>query len=409
MGPKVNKVLIILFLTGLVSGSELEWKAEFRYRLETSKNELLFSGSPRPLNYTRSRISLRFNKGLVTGFAQLQDSRVLGHPNNQAGLTKSSNQKIEFHQIYFQVNQLLKQNWTMEFGRFEMPLGSKRLFSDNQWNNNGRSFEGIHSYNQNKFGSLHTFYLINLENATDSTLNENDVLPRTTSEIIQGIYFTPSIKNLPFRFITQLNGYIYRDESKSVTPVEPINHSTTTMGYRFSLKIFFLQLENEMAIQKGNANMSSSLKHINSRMEILNIRADLSRLPIIENITFGKEYLSGNNVATDNLDGFANPWGEDHKYHGYFDRFYLFNDHSQPGLDEWNIKMEFSFPGQTMVNIHYHDFKDGVKSNPLGTELDIVSSINLGFGGVLQQGFSRYWEADGSSLDYSWFMLTFIL
>ena len=31
----------------------------------------------------------------------------------------------------------------IRFGRFEMPLGNQRLFSNNNWNDRGRSFEGL--------------------------------------------------------------------------------------------------------------------------------------------------------------------------------------------------------------------------------------------------------------------------
>ena len=105
----------------------------------------------------------------------------------------------------------------------------------------------------------------------------------------------------------------------------------------------------------------------------------------------------------------ANPWGAGHKYHGYFDRHTRFGDNYRSGLDEWNVKTVFSLPGELKLNIHYHNFKDGLRFDPLGTELDIVFSKKLRFDGVLQQGFARYWEENGDQLDYSWLMLTFTL
>ncbi len=410
MGRVMNKLISFFLLTGFISASELEWKADFRYRLETDKTDSLFSSRPSTINYTRSRISLKFINGPIAAFAQLQDSRVLGYADNLAGSPKPSLQQIEFHQIYFQVNNLLKRNWTMRFGRFEIPLGSERLFSKNNWNNYGRSFEGIQSFNQNKFGSINTFYLINVENFEDFILDEDDTLPYVYNEIIQGLYFIPSIKKLPLLVVKRLSFYFYNCESEATTPVESIKYTRGTIGARISIKLFFLQFENETAFQYGAVEFVGSSKKIDSRMQIFNIHADLTKFPIIENVSFGSEYFSGNTPSTkDDLEGFANPWGAGHKYHGYFDRHTRFNDNFQNGLDEWNVKAEFALPVGVKMNIHYHNFKDGVKSGPLGTELDIIFSKKLGFGGVLQQGFARYWEEGGDQLDYSWFMLTFTL
>ena len=73
------------------------------------------------------------------------------------------------------------------------------------------------------------------------------------------------------------------------------------------------------------------------------------------------------------------------------------------------MKAEFLLPGNFMLNVHYHDFKDVNKSDPLGTELDIVISKKMGFGGVLQQGFAVYWPEEGEKIQYSFFMLNITL
>ncbi|MCH7612652.1 MAG: alginate export family protein [Candidatus Marinimicrobia bacterium] len=397
----MNKYFSILTLLSLISASDFEWQAEFRYRLETEKSDSLFSTSPNTINYTRSRISLKFINGPITGFAQLQDSRILGDVFGSAGLTQSSNNDVEFHQIYFQVSQLLKRNWTLRFGRFEMPLGSERLFSKNNWNNYGRAFEGIHSFNQNKFGSLNTFYLINIENSSYPTFDFVDNI----SEVIQGVYFSPTMKNsLPLIF-NQLDLYWYNYNYY----FNDFQRVRRTIGGRWDVGILFFRLEGEYAYQNGKYGSGDVNLNINGIMSIFNLHLELSFLPFLSRLSVGKEYFSGDDHTTESLDGFANPWGEVHKYHGYFDKHTHFSNNYSAGLDEWNVKTVFTLPGGFKLSVHYHDFKDGVKSDPLGTELDIVFSKKLGFGGVLQQGFARYWEAGGDQLDYSWFMLNFTL
>ncbi|MBC8323177.1 MAG: alginate export family protein [Candidatus Marinimicrobia bacterium] len=382
--------------------SEFEWQAEFRYRLETVKSDSLFTSKPITTNFTRSRISLKFFNGPVTAFAQLQDSRILGDVYNRPGLTLPSYNDVEFHQIYFQVSHLLKRNWTIRFGRFEMPLGNERLFSKNNWNNYGRAFEGIHSFNQNKYGSLNTFYLKNI----DSSTFPNDVWVDYISEVIQGVYFSSPIINNSFPLIFKhLDFYWYN----YIYDINEIQLMRRTIGSRWDVGILFIRFEGEYAYQSGVREHDDGENNISAAMSIINLHLDLSFIPILTRLSFGKENFSGEDFNNDRIDSFVNPWGAGHKYHGYFDRHTRFSDNYSVGLDEWNVKAIFSLPGDLKLNVHYHDFKDGVKSDPLGSELDIVFSKKLGFGGVLQQGFARYWEEGGGQLDYSWLMLTFTL
>ena len=403
----MNKYFSVLVLLSSIFAADLEWQADFRYRLETDKDientDSIYTRGRNTFHYTRSRISLRLVEGPITGFAQLQDSRLLGGEDNFAGLSKASGVKIEFHQIYFQVNNLLKRNWSMKFGRFEMPLGAQRLFSKNNWNNYGRSFEGVHSFTKNRFGSINLFHLINEENSGTADSDYYD-------ERINGIYLSPLMNHLPFIDMNVFDLYWYnyiKDETFLTDQSVKIERST--MGSRWAFNFLFTKFEGEFAIQSGKFNQSSSISEIDANFNVFNFHLDLSRLPVISKISFGKEYFSGDDTLTANLEGFANPWGAGHKYHGYTDQFTRFNDNDQSGLDEWNVKAEFSLPGNFMLNVHYHDFKDVNKSDPLGTELDIVISKKMGFGGVLQQGFAVYWPEEGEKIQYSFFMLNITL
>lgn len=396
-----------IFLLGGVYAADLEWKAEFRYRAESDKSETVvdsvFNSGRNSFHYTRSRISLRLNQGPVTGFAQLQDSRQLGAEDNLAGTTQPSGTKVEFHQIYFQIDNMLKKNWSMRFGRFEMPLGSERLFSKTNWNNVGRSFEGIHTNTSNLFGNLQMFYLINQDNSKTRPADIYD-------EYISGVYFSALLKRFTMIDWQMLDVYWYKYFHDNVDYDEfYIKKERETYGGQLTFKLFFLQFEGEFAFQSGYEKLNQLVYYIDSRMQIFNFHVDLTILPVIDKVSLGKEYYSGDDPKTDDYEGFANPWGAGHKYHGYFDNFTRFNYNFQDGLDEWNVKTVLSLPGDFKLNVHYHDFKDGVNSDPLGTELDVVISKKLSAGGVLQQGFARYWEDGGSQLDYSWLMLTFTL
>jgi hypothetical protein len=245
--------------------------------------------------------------------------------------------------------------------------------------------------------------LINEENSGTADSDYYD-------ERINGIYLSPLMNHLPFidMNVFDLYWYNYIKDETFLTD-ESVKIERSTMGSRWAFNFLFAKFEGEFAIQSGKFNQSSSISEIDANFNVFNFHLDLSRLPVISKISFGKEYFSGDDTLTANLEGFANPWGAGHKYHGYTDQFTRFNDNDRSGLDEWNVKAEFLLPGNFMLNVHYHDFKDVNKSDPLGTELDIVISKKMGFGGVLQQGFAVYWPEEGEKIQYSFFMLNITL
>ena len=83
----------------------------------------------------RSRIFFKLVNGPVSINMQLQDSRILGNSINSPGVTSEDQTKATFHQVYLNTHNILKRNWSMQIGRFQLPLGQQRLFSKNNWNN----------------------------------------------------------------------------------------------------------------------------------------------------------------------------------------------------------------------------------------------------------------------------------
>jgi len=406
----INKLFSLILLMSFAMPSELEWKAEFRYRLEGNKSDSLYSRKASTINYMRSRISLKFINGPVSALAQLQDSRFLGDPINYSGYATQYPFYITFyfHQLYFQVDHLLKQNWSLKIGRFEMPLGSERLFSRNNWSQYGRSFDGLQSTTRIRFGELNIFQLFITDHFSDQNLNDD------FDQKLSGLYFSSVFQLFRNINIPNFDLYYFSNNFDYMTIWSEKNSrfDRRTLGLRINFNVFSNIIEWEQGIQNGkitDQDYEFLSGDIDAYFNVLNLHININNIPVIDKLSLGKEYFSGNDTATVELDGFANPWGEDHKYHGYFDRHTRFSNNSSTGLDEWNVKAVFSLPGDLKLNVHYHDFKDGIKSDPLGTELDIVFSKKLGFGGVLQQGFARYWEEGGDQLDYSWLMLTFTL
>ena len=86
-----NKYFSVLVLLSSIFAADLEWQADFRYRLESDKDientDSIYTRGRNTFHYTRFRISLRLVEGPITGFAQLQDSSLLGGEVIFAGLS----------------------------------------------------------------------------------------------------------------------------------------------------------------------------------------------------------------------------------------------------------------------------------------------------------------------------------
>ena len=100
---RINCNLIIYIFPFLLFGSELEWQAEFRYRLMQDR----ITSSPESTindfstySLLRSRIFFKLVNGPVSINLQLQDSRTLGNSINSPGVAGEDQSNLTFHQVY---------------------------------------------------------------------------------------------------------------------------------------------------------------------------------------------------------------------------------------------------------------------------------------------------------------------
>ena len=184
---------LIIICPYLLSASELEWQAEFRYRMMQDRTSSVANietyNEPSTYSLLRSRIFFKLINGPVSMNLQLQDSRILGYSSNNPGLTKEDETIPSFHQVYLHVNNILKRNWSVQLGRFELALGQQRLIAKSNWNNIGRSFEGFLTYRKTPRGTLRLFHLINNEGFEKLDSDRYD-------QTIDGFYFDRSMNPL---------------------------------------------------------------------------------------------------------------------------------------------------------------------------------------------------------------------
>ena len=408
---RIIYLLIIYIFPFFLFGSELEWQAEFRYRLmqdrSTSNSENTISEFS-TYSLLRSRIFFKLVNGPVSINMQLQDSRILGDLINSPGVAGEDQTKATFHQAYLNTHNILRRNWSIQIGRFQFPLGQQRLFSKNNWNNIGRSFEGFLTYRKSQKTNLRLFYLINNESYDRL---DNDLYDQT----INGFYFDFSLKQLLIRqrmspFLgSNIEVYGFRTglaEDRDGLLVQ--NYYRTTYGSRIYTSFLFFTFEAEAALQSGRINGG----HVDGFLSAVNFGAKLDFLPLINFMSIGNEFISGDDESTRTIEGFAKPFGAGHKWHGHYDysSHKSFKDNYHVGLKEWNLKAKLSGLLGFNLNANYHNFTDAVQGNKFGDELDLIFSRKLPSGGNWSLGYALYWENGGDApLDFTYLMISFIL
>ena len=152
--------LLTFFLildTGL--STEYQWSANIRSRWKSDTSPLVGPGSVSTIYEMRSRIGLYLLNGPISANFILQDSRILGAEDNYAGVANTTVSSF-FHQVYFNFPY---RDQLIQIGRFELPLGKQRIMSKNNWNNVGRSFEGVLIKEKLPLGEILIFSLPTIE------------------------------------------------------------------------------------------------------------------------------------------------------------------------------------------------------------------------------------------------------
>ena len=361
---------------------DYNWTADLRYRLKTDTSEDIEKDAFSSLSEMRSRIGINLFTENVSGHFILQDSRMLGDLDNSSGVTGST-AKTFFHQTYFIYK---NKNQSFKFGRFELALGNQRIIAKNNWNNIGRSFEGILFKRENRFGERLLFYFPIVESIETEHDDRKD-------NILSGLYW-------------KVNLSIFNEKSILEPYIINLQHQEDALSYsmyglRTDLNTKSISIESELTLQSGSS--------ISSYLASFNLGYKPKSLEWFKNITIGTELISGDDSKTNKLEGFSKYFGARHKHHGYYDykmhKKYFGHDHD--GLMEFNLKGNFNLFEKNNLLIAIHNFNNYDNSIQYGNELDIVlkRSINKNLSSELGIIFYQP-EIENKTLNFFYFMMT---
>ncbi len=356
--------------------------ADLRYRLKTDTSEDIEKDAFSSLSEMRSRIGINLFTENVSGHFILQDSRMLGDLDNSSGVTGSTARTF-FHQTYFIYK---NKNQSFKFGRFELALGNQRIIAKNNWNNIGRSFEGVLFKRENRFGERLLFYFPIVESIETEHDDRKD-------NILSGLYWKVNLSIFNEKSI--LEPYIINLQHQ----VDALSYSM--YGLRTDLNTKSISIESELTLQSGSS--------ISSYLASFNLGYKPKSLEWFKNITIGTELISGDDSKTNKLEGFSKYFGARHKHHGYYDykmhKKYFGHDHD--GLMEFNLKGNFNLFEKNNLLIAIHNFNNYDNSIQYGNELDIVlkRSINKNLSSELGIIFYQP-EIENKTLNFFYFMMT---
>lgn len=371
---KISKFIIGLFIlsTFAINAQSVDFSGQVRPRWEFNNKDFNSNTDGYTYTFLRTRVNAKYTPSEnVSGFVQLQDSRIFG----TEGGTMANTANVDIHQAFFTAKNLFGLPFALKAGRMEVKYGNERFLGAVGWSNTARSFDGaMIKYQSSKF-SVDIFALQETEK-----LFKGDSLDQS----VFGAYF-----NIPMGKASVQPFFVYQNESKT----EQLGRSTVGLYTKGSMAGFFHEIE--AAYQTGKF----AGKDVSAYMFAANVgyKFDMKLNP---SLSLGYEYLSGDDGKDANkYKVFNTLYATNHKFYGYMDYFInIPRDTYGLGLVDMHAKVGASFSKKVKGGVNFHVFNsaedytlvNGSTSNAFGNEIDITVKYLFDKYATFVAGFSMF-------------------
>jgi hypothetical protein len=365
-------IILLLFVSNGIAQSGLDVSAQIRPRLQLNNKDFNKDITSSSFTELRTRLGLKFSPiENLTGFVQLQDSRIYGtEPNTLTGIDN-----IDLHQAYFSLQKLFDLPLNLKLGRMELSYGPQRLIGAVGWHNVGRSFDGgVLQLNTEKLD-------IDLFSAqTNENFEQGDTNDFSLIGVYGNLKVSKNYKIQPFVIGEMLTGSDF---------------SRYTLGIYVDGNVGNLSHEVEGAYQLGSINKNTD---ISAFMLALNANYSFDE-PIKPTLGVGIDYLSGDDGTDDKFNVFNTLYATNHKYYGFMDFFIDIPNHTLGlGLVDLHVKADISPTSKIKTSVAFHLFNsdaeftltDGKKTTNFGSEIDLTLFYNYNSAVNFQAGFSFF-------------------
>lgn len=356
------------FSQTLIEG-ELRPRFEFRDGYKTLANE---GANPAFFISQRSRLSFKYNNGILRTKFTLQDVRIWGEEILKADVP-STGIKEAWAEL------LLCDSLSLRVGRQELVYDNERLLSRNNWQQAGTSHDAA------VFKYKRKGWTIDLGAAFNQSTDNNfgtDYALKTNYKTLNYLWLTKTINNFNISIAGIADGFQKENTTNTI-------YLRETYGAILNYKNKNLNLTGRGFFQSGFTTKGGevNLKYKQEKQEIAAYyaNADIS-FKTAEKITIaaGFEYISGqDNKDLSRYSAFNTLYGTGHSFNGNIDYFTNFpSDMKNAGLFNPYLNLIFKLCDKIQLRSDFHYFavnnnyyyKEGVKyklSNKyLGSEAD---------------------------------------
>jgi hypothetical protein len=377
--------LALLAVPASGEGLPITLSGQLRLRGEVDGRDFVSSNAYNAYSLSRIRVGIRVTPVEdVSVFLQAQDSRVFGEEKDPAGQfsTLANTRNLDLYQGYVQIDRLFADPITVKGGRMQLRYGNERIIGAVDWNNVGRSFDGILV----RYSRGATFV-----DAFAMSTGETNVPPasstpasvagrRDEGQALYGAYGSFDISDALVVDVYAL----YQTNLKQSTPgVSDLLRLTT--GAQGTIRLDRTTIELEGAYQTGDQGVRSVSAYLAAGAA--RYHTDLGWL---SSVRASIEALSGTPEGDSGARTFDPPFHTGHKYYGWMD--YFVNIPAQTfdrGLLDLNLALSGALFEGVSWTLKGHNFslmqkRDG---KALGQEVDVLLSwtyrkpLTFDFGG----------------------------
>lgn len=352
-------ILFFLFIVAVLNAQErLDFSAQIRPRFIIDNRDFNSNTGFHSFGEMRTRVGLSFipNEN-VSAFFQIQDSRTFGEEPG----TISNLKNLDLHQAYFQVNNIFELPVNLKAGRMEASYGTERIMARNNWNNIGRSFDGITlqiDLSMKCDFKLDLFaFRVAESGLPEDSLDENVLGAFAELGFIKGHKLQPFV--------------VYYT---STSPAYPFNVYSPGVYLTGNIERFEHQAEFICQFNAGNEDIDTDLSaYMIGYNATYNFQSGVKPF-----LSTGIDYFSGNDGTGDEYNEFSRLFGAGHKYLGYMD--YFPKNTFGFGIMDMHIKAGMKPVDKLSLKTALHIFNSaeeaglssGTTSNSFGTEIDLV-------------------------------------
>lgn len=293
----------------------------------------------------------------ISGFFQLQDSRVFGSEPN----TLSSINNVDLHQGYLYTTDLLVDGLSLKAGRMVLVYGGQRLVGAVGWHNVGRAFDGtLVAYKLKEEVKFDLF-------ATKLVQQADPEMSGDTAAYLGGLYLT----------LYNFDVYALLEMNRHQTLADSDDLQRLTLGTYRKGSFGMLDYETEAAFQLGTRINPNAKK----RQDVSAFMAtgsvgytfDIHQKP---RIAVGYDYLSGQTPDDTDYKVFDTLFATNHKFYGFMDYFLNIPVHTGGvGLQDLMLKFQIIPHKKVTLKVDFHQFLSAQtveNMNSYGQELDLT-------------------------------------